>query len=92
MLISVTYRIEENQDSKEEKNLKLGRFVFGCIQMGLAAYFLLGLIDFVLEGFSTAYIGFPAIILLVIRGGIMIWKSVEHSMEPPEVEGIHTNL
>ena len=92
MLITVSYKIEENQDSKEEKNFKVGRFVFGCIQMGLAAYFLLGLIDFVLEGFSTAYVGFPAIFLLVIRGIMMIWKSVEYPLESPEVEGNHTLL
>ena len=86
----VSYKIEENQDSKEENNLKLGRFVFGCIQMGLAAYFLLGLISFVLEGFSTAFVGFPAIFLLVARGIIMIWKSVEHPVGSPLVEGNHT--
>ena len=85
VLITVSYKVEESHDSKKEKNFKVGRFVFGCIQMGLAAYFLLGLIDFVIEGFSTAYIGFPAIFLLVIRGIIMIWKSVEYPLESLEV-------
>jgi len=75
VLIAISYKIEKRKEWIEKGNPRIGSIVLEIVQMALAVYFLLGLIDYIKEGFSSAYIGLPAILFLVVRDIVKVWNS-----------------